>query len=84
MTDAYPLAALLGLREREEEAARAALAAALAEEGRARRERDEQRALLDDVSRRASASGVPTGVAAPAATLQTAAGHSARLRREEA
>ncbi len=82
MTDAYPLAALLALREREEEAARAALAAALAGEDRARRERDTRRVSRDELARRASAGGARPRERESGATLQAAAGYAERLRRE--
>ena len=79
----YPLATLLALRERDEEAAQAALAAALVAEDRARRARDRLRAAQDAAERRALADVGPDAEDALAASLQGWAGYETRLRREE-
>jgi SWI/SNF-related matrix-associated actin-dependent regulator 1 of chromatin subfamily A len=76
----YPLEALLALRRRAEDAARADLAAGLAAEASARERREVAGAAL--AAHRARTPGV-TG-AAEAGVLQLAALHAARHRREEA
>jgi flagellar export protein FliJ len=75
----YPLDALLGLREREEDGARGGLAQALAREAAARAERDRlQAALAAHSARRAEVRPAPS-----AAALHAAARFGERLRREE-
>jgi flagellar export protein FliJ len=82
--DGATAATLLALRERDEETAQAALAAALAAEDRARRARDRLRAARDTAERRALAGVDRDAEDALAASLQGRAGYETRLRREEA
>ena len=82
MTDGYPLAAVLSLRERDEAAAEAVLAEALAAEERARRSRDRLRAALEE----AAAPRAPRDARdrqPSAGALAATAGWTARLRRDE-
>lgn len=81
MTDGYPLAAVLALRERDEAAARAALAEALGAEERARRRRDRLRAAVEE----AAAPRAPCDARdrePTAGALAATAGWSARVRRD--
>lgn len=84
MTEGYPLATLLALRERAEEAARAALAAALSAEDRARCARNRLRADRETVERSALTGAGRTAEDATAAALQGQSEYQTRLRREEA
>jgi flagellar export protein FliJ len=83
VTDGYPLAAVLALRERDEAAAQAVLAEALAAEERARRSRDRLRAALEGAAAAPRATRDARDLQPSAGALAATAGWTARVRRDE-